>query len=144
MKRKTVDELISVLDETEVSELATEMQFLNDTGGRKQKNPIYRASQDIAVLGAGTRLLNRASVINQANTKMMLVPNVVDATKKHGLFKYVGKPAHPDTITFYRPLLTFNDGSQYEGEWDIIGQRHGKGACLDCDGWLYEGFWSFD
>lgn len=75
---------------------------------------------------------------------MQLIPAVDAAHKHHGPYKYVGKPTHPDTITFYRPLLSFADGSQYEGEWDIIGQRHGKGAHLDRDGSLYEGFWSFD
>ena len=34
-----------------------------------------------------------------------------------------------------------NDGSNYEGETDLNGIRHGQGKCIYCDGSSYEGQW---
>jgi len=42
-----------------------------------------------------------------------------------------------------KPLVKFQDGSQYQGEW-YKGQRHGRGVYITSDGSRYDGSWHYD
>ena len=42
-----------------------------------------------------------------------------------------------------RPLVNFEDLSQYEGEWNMkTNERHGRGWQIWDDGSIYEGWWA--
>jgi len=43
-----------------------------------------------------------------------------------------------------RPPFELEKGSIYTGEWNSMGQRHGRGIQVWVDGSLYEGYWSND
>lgn len=43
-----------------------------------------------------------------------------------------------------RPLITLDNGAEYEGEWDEQGRKDGRGVQIWVDGSLYEGYWKND
>lgn len=43
-----------------------------------------------------------------------------------------------------RPPLELEKGALYTGEWNSMGQRHGRGIQIWADGSMYEGYWAND
>ena len=43
-----------------------------------------------------------------------------------------------------RPMLTQDNGAEYEGEWDNMDRKDGKGVQIWVDGSIYEGYWCAD
>ena len=40
--------------------------------------------------------------------------------------------------------MTLDNGAKYEGEWDELSRKDGKGIQIWVDGSLYEGYWKAD
>ena len=63
----------------------------------------------------------------------------IETRKKLGQLKYITQLAKDDTIVESRPRVVFDNKTEYEGERDLAGRRHGKGAQFNHFGFLYEG-----
>ena len=42
------------------------------------------------------------------------------------------------------PLIKLNDGSLYEGSWNVDGQKEGYGISVYNNKYIYKGFWKND
>ena len=63
----------------------------------------------------------------------------IETRKKLGDLKYTAQIVKDDTITEIRPRVIFDNQTEYEGERDLIGRRHGHGVQFNKFGFLYEG-----
>ena len=43
-----------------------------------------------------------------------------------------------------REMMQLDNGAEYEGEWDEMGRKDGRGTQVWVDGSLYEGYWRAD
>ena len=61
---------------------------------------------------------------------------------KLGAFNYnKGAPLYNKEKLVFKPLIEFEEGKRYKGEWnEESGLREGKGYLIDTDGEIYEGF----
>jgi hypothetical protein len=59
-------------------------------------------------------------------------------------FDFEPRPEDDGVIVIQRPLMSLENGAQYEGEWDEMGLKHGRGLQIWADGSLYEGYWKAD
>ena len=41
-------------------------------------------------------------------------------------------------------MMTLENGDEYEGEWDELNRKDGKGILISPDGSKYEGYWKED
>jgi len=79
---------------------------------------MYRSARDVSLITSQENTLIRSTVVKNLKTEMTLLP-VVEATRnKYGEFKYDKNVSNFGLRAFQKSLLTFHDGSQYEGEWD--------------------------
>ena len=59
-------------------------------------------------------------------------------------FNFEPSPPHDNVVRVKLPLTTLDNGDKYEGEWDEIGRRDGKGILFLRSGSRYEGYWKED
>lgn len=69
---------------------------------------------------------------------------VAEIAKRLGDFDYGAAP-EDGVAREYRECILFQNGAQYEGEWNInTGERDGRGVQVWADGSRYEGYWKND
>ncbi len=69
---------------------------------------------------------------------------VAEIAKRLGDFDY-GNAPEDGVAREYRECILFQNGAQYEGEWNIsTGERDGRGVQVWADGSRYEGYWKND
>ena len=59
-------------------------------------------------------------------------------------FDYEPAPSPDGVVRMQRGLMTLDNGAEYEGEWDELGRKDGRGIQIWVDGSLYEGYWKAD
>ena len=59
-------------------------------------------------------------------------------------FDFEPRPPNDNVVRVQRPLITLDNGEQYEGEWDELGRKDGKGIQTFLDGSYFEGYWKED
>ena len=59
-------------------------------------------------------------------------------------FDFESSPPNDNVVRVKRPLTTFENGEQYEGDWDELGRKDGKGILFSTDGIIYQGYWKED
>ena len=59
-------------------------------------------------------------------------------------FEYEPYPPPDGVNRVKRPLVTLDNGAEYEGEWDEMARKDGRGVQIWVDGSLYEGYWKMD
>ena len=61
-----------------------------------------------------------------------------------GPYKFDPVPELGNDERVWKERQTLPNGDDYEGEWNLNGQRHGQGIMIDKDGLLYEGWFLND
>ena len=59
-------------------------------------------------------------------------------------FDFEPSPTPDRVVRVQRPQMTLDNGAEYEGEWDEMGRKDGRGVQIWVDGSLYEGYWKAD
>ena len=93
---------------------------------------------------------NNSSVFYQLKTDKEIIKNQILKIPEHiiilcqnfGDFQAPKKISHKKFIDLEkRSSVLLEDGSIYEGQWDLNNSRTGQGKCLFSDGLFYDGFW---
>lgn len=72
----------------------------------------------------------------------MLPETVRKLRNQLGAYQYPSNPKYKSTNLELRPLITFDNGDVYLGEWNKLTDKiEGKGLCFQRIGTLFEGYW---
>ena len=132
-------------------------------GDPTNQDPVYQESKAAETMqryfkGMMTRRLIREQHGFVAKTHMMAHPTytqsdaqvmearrlVMQIRNQLEPFEYEPSPPPDGVNRIKRPLVTLDNGAEYEGEWDEVGRKDGRGVQIWVDGSLYEGYWKID